>query len=202
MPAIRGCCQAASRGHFRELMASTSRSPELPAGATESARWGPGRATAEQLEAHVALLELLSLDPSLQRRLQLEVAARLADVAAQPTDPGAPQAAAVLEAATVGRLVPVVRRWSEGGVIDVAIGTPAGVSVGARGAITVTVGVRWVADIWGRYLAAVGGFLVLEVHRIVEDRAEITGWASPAGDPARLLLRGPAPWRVVERLER
>jgi hypothetical protein len=162
---------------------------------------------ADQAERHLGLLQLLSLDPSLQRRLQLEVASHLADLAdveGAGRDAGgwdqAASAYAALEAATVGRIVPVVRRWSAGLVVDAAIGTPAGVSTGLRGAITITVGSRWLADVWGRYLAAVGGFLVLEVNRIVEDRAEVTGLASPTGQPGRLLVRGPAPWRVIQRL--
>jgi hypothetical protein len=167
-------------------------------------------ATAEQADRQLGLLELLSLDPSLQRRLQLEVAAHLAAVAdvEQPSDPhGTPggweraaSAYAVLEAATVGRIVPVIRRWSTGLVVDVVIGAPSGLATSDRGSVTLTVGSRWVADVWGRYLAAVGGFLVLEVNRIVDDRAEVTGLATPDGQPVRLLVRGPAPWRVIQRL--
>jgi hypothetical protein len=173
--------------------------------ATESPR--PWAVSSEQAERHLGLLELLSLDPSLQRRLQLEVASHLADLAAMDGSGGeagawdqAASAYAALEAGTVGRIVPVVRRWSAGLVVDAAIGTPAGVATGGNGAITITVGSRWLADVWGRYLAAVGGFLVLEVNRIVEDRAEVTGVASPGSHPGRLLVRGPAPWRVIQRL--
>jgi hypothetical protein len=82
----------------------------------------------------------------------------------------------------------------------VVIGAPSALATSDRGAVTLTVGSRWVADVWGRYLAAVGGFLVLEVNRIVDDRAEVTGLATPDGQPVRLLVRGPAPWRVIQRL--
>ncbi len=180
----------------------------------------PGVAVAER---YLGLLELLALDPAVQRRLQLEVATNLADLASGPAtsdrdDPSgdsgpalaAGSAWAVLEAATVGRLTPVVRRWAATPSVEIAIGSPAGVVVGRQAGVSpgagyrtmVTVGPGWLGEVWGRYLAAVDGFLVLEVHRIVEDRAEVTGLANPEGEPARLLVRGPAPWRVEQRLDR
>lgn len=172
------------------------------------------------LEDRLALLELLGLDPSLQRRLQLQVAAYLAGLVEgtdQPAHPSSPpeaeasdageaaevhsaSAAAVLEAATVGRLVPVVRRWAPGRRVEVAIGPP-GVRVDERGTVVVTAGWRWLADVWGKYLASVGGFLVLGVDRIIEDRAVLVGWGDPAGEPAHLVVKGPAPWRVIERVD-
>jgi hypothetical protein len=172
-------------------------------------------------EDRLALLSLLDLDPSLQRRLQLQVAAYLADLtegADQPAHPSSSSglgpsdpdpdgtevhsasAGAVLEAATVGRLVPVVRRWAPEHRVEVAIGPP-GVKIDERGTVVVTAGWRWLADAWGKYLASVNGFLVLEVHRIIEDRAVVTGWGAPNAAPARLTLRGPAPWRVIDRAE-
>jgi hypothetical protein len=75
------------------------------------------------------------------------------------------------------------------------------VQVDERGTVVVTAGWRWLADVWGRYLASVGGFLVLGVDRIIEDRAVVEAWGDPAGQAARLTLRGPAPWRVVERAD-
>lgn len=154
-----------------------------------------------------SLLELLALEAGLQRRLQLEVAVNLLGQAAA-TEAGSPEAdsmRSILEAATVGRLVPAVRRWAGAGHVDVAVtdgaaGDKPGV-VSRPGGVAVTVGWSWLTEVWGRYLTVVGGFLVLGVDRIIEDRAEVTGVGAPGGEVARLLLRGPAPWHVIQRLE-
>jgi hypothetical protein len=69
----------------------------------------------------------------------------------------------------------------------------------AGGATVVGVTPTWLAQVWGRYLSLVDGFLVLKVNRIVEDRAEVIGLGRPGGDPALLTLRGPAPWRAISR---
>src|SRR5579875_472247 len=175
------------------------------------------------------LLELLALEAGLQRRLQLEVAVNLLDaLAAEPASPGADSMRAILEAATVGRLVPAVRRWAGAWDVEVRV-APAGVDdagagdagagdagvgdagadgrspqaaavVSRPGGVAVTVGWHWLTEVWGRYLTVVGGFLVLGVDRIVEDRAEVRAVAAPGGEVARLLLRGPAPWHVIQRL--
>lgn len=158
------------------------------------------------------LLELLALEAGLQRRLQLEVAVNLLDaLTAEPASPDADSRRAILEAATVGRLVPAVRRWAGAWDVDVRV-APTGVDGDGRpaqeaavvtrpGGVAVTVRWHWLTEVWGRYLTVVGGFLVLEVDRIIEDRAEVRAVAAPGGEVARLLLRGPAPWHVIQRLE-
>jgi hypothetical protein len=154
-------------------------------------RAGSPRPTPD-LDRHLGLLELLALDPALIRRLQQEVAHHLAGVGGGP-------ALAAVEAATVGRLTTVLRRWTGGtGTVRVELGDEPGVR---RDAATVTATVRptWLAEVWGRYLAVVDGFAVVDVHRVVDDRAEVTGVGAPGGGPARLVLRGPAPWHVERR---
>ncbi len=150
------------------------------------------------------LLELLALPAGLQRRLQAEVVANLTGTGAQgpqgpSPNPGDDALDAVLAAATIGRLEPIARRWAGTAALDLAVGPP-GVTA-ARGRVAVTVDGRWLGAVWGRYLGSVDGFLVLGVHRIVEDRAEVTGVGAPGGDPARLVLTGPAPWRVETRID-
>lgn len=131
-----------------------------------------------------ALLSLLALGPQLERRLQQEVAAALAES-------GEPSAGAALEAATAGRLLPVLRRWGGPGSWDVAVGPPA--AEPGR----VTVGPDWLAEVWGSYLAVVAGHLVLEVLEAEGGRARVRGVPAP-GRPARVLtVVGPAPWRAL-----
>jgi hypothetical protein len=150
----------------------------------------------EANEHRLGLIELLAVDPAIGRRLQSEVAHNLA--AAQPL-PDAHRL--VLEAATVGRLTPIARRWSgDDRPLTVDLGDHPGVRV-SRAGMTVTVRPDWLAAIWGRYLGVVDHFLVVDVHRIVEGRTEVTAVASPGGAPARLLLRGPAPWHVERRTD-
>jgi hypothetical protein len=143
---------------------------------------------------HLGLIELLALDPSIVRRLQSEVAFNLS--APRPLPDGN---RIVLEAATVGRLQSIARRWSGSErPPNVTLGDEPGAYTDAGG-LTVTVRPSWLAEIWGRYLGVVDHFLILDVHRIVEDRAEVTGLGAPGGAPARLTLRGPAPWQVHHR---
>jgi hypothetical protein len=155
---------------------------------------GTGQGRIEANRHQLGLIELLALDPSIVRRLQSEVAHNLS--AAQPL-PDANRM--VLEAATVGRLESIARRWSGSDrPPTVTLGDEPGADMDARG-LTVTVRPTWLAEIWGRYLGVVDHFLILDVHRIVEDRAEVTGVAVAGGEPARLTLRGPAPWHVEHR---
>lgn len=135
---------------------------------------------------------LVALGPALERRLQLEVAATVA----KGWTPGQ---GAILEAATVGRLTKALGRWLEPGhraVIELAERS-AVTDIG--GTTIVRLAPTWLAQVWGRYLTLVDGFLVLEVNRVVENRAEVIGLGRPGGEPARLTLRGPAPWRAVDR---
>lgn len=153
-----------------------------------------GAGYVEALTGRLALLRLLALEPSLQRRLQQEVADHLASNGGETAD-------ALLEAAVVGRLGPIARRWAgPGRQVTVELGSPPAVTAqpGDR-RVGVRVGRRWLADVWGRYLGAVSGFLVLDVARIVSDRAEVTGVAEPGAEPTTLTLAGPAPWRVLRR---
>jgi hypothetical protein len=151
-------------------------------------RPGPGRAALH----HLGLIELLALDAAVGRRLQSEVARSLAERA---TDADL----VVLEAATVGRLLPIARRWSGAArPVEITLGDAPSVEVEGR-AVRVTVGRNWLAGIWGRYLSVVDHFLVLDVHRIVDVRAEVTAVAEPGGERVRLTLRGPAPWHVARR---
>jgi hypothetical protein len=78
-------------------------------------RAGSPRPTPD-LDRHLGLLELLALDPALIRRLQQEVAHHLAGVGGGP-------ALAAVEAATVGRLTTVLRRWT-GGTGTVRVSPP------------------------------------------------------------------------------
>jgi hypothetical protein len=153
---------------------------------------GHGRIEANR--RHLGLIELLALDPSIVRRLQSEVAYNLS--APRPL-PDANRI--ILEAATVGRLASIARRWSGSDrPPTVTLGDEPGADIDAGG-LTVRVRPTWLAEIWGRYLGVVDHFLILDVHRIVEDRAEVTGVAAPGGEAARLTLRGPAPWHVHHR---
>jgi hypothetical protein len=157
-------------------------------------RGGPRSGRIGANEHQLGLIELLALEPPVGRRLQSEVAHNLSR--RQPL-PAANRV--VLEAATVGRLQPIARRWSGSEhQTEVVLGDTPGVRAG-RDSVTVTVRPTWLAAIWGRYLGVVDGFLVLDVHRIVDDRADVTGVGAPGGDPARLTLRGPAPWHVERR---
>lgn len=159
------------------------------------------RQAAEEAEDPLARL-LVLLDPALERRLQLEVAAGVADG-------GDASEAAVLEAATVGRLGRILDRWlgpdsglqgrpGPGHGATVRIGDRSGVEE-VDGQVIVTLAPTWLGQIWGRYLSLVDGFLVLEVNRIVPGRAEVIGVGRPGGDPAVLTLVGPGPWRAVTR---
>ncbi len=129
-----------------------------------------------------ALLSLLALGPQLERRLQQEVAAHLA----------ASKQVASLEAATAGRLVPVLRRWGGGGPWETSIGEP-----GVDGPARVAVGPQWLAEVWGSYLAVVAGHLVLDVLDADGDRARVWAVSSPGRQPRALTVVGPAPWRAV-----
>jgi hypothetical protein len=134
------------------------------------------------------------LDPALERRLQLEVAHTVGAGYA----PGTSEAA-VLEAATVGRAARALERWlGPGRACSVTIATAPAVTEAGDAAL-VTLAPTWLAQVWARYLSLVDGFLVLEVNRIVEDRAEVVGVGRPGGEPALLTLRGPAPWRAISR---
>jgi hypothetical protein len=177
-------------------------SPGRPGGPPRLARWvpltaGPASAAAvrppwlddAQWEAHVELLSLLALDARLQRRLQAHVAAHLLELPDR-------SARAALEAATIGRLRPVLERWRPAARARAAVGETPGVDPDGL----VTVRRDWLVAVWCRYLSLVDGFLVLDVHRSVPGRAEVT--AAPATTDsrlARLTVAGPAPWRVVER---
>jgi hypothetical protein len=145
-------------------------------------------------EEHLGLIELLAVDPALGRRLQSEVAHNLSTPRPLPASN-----LVVLEAATVGRLTPIARRWSGADRHPtVRLGDRPGVEADRNG-VTVTVRPTWLTEIWGRYLGVVDHFLVIDVQRVVDDRAEVTGVGAPAGEPARLTLRGPAPWHVERR---
>ncbi|MDQ6838432.1 MAG: hypothetical protein M3137_08915 [Actinomycetota bacterium] len=141
------------------------------------------------------LARLLGLvDPALDRRLQLEVAHHMATRYV----PGSSEAV-VVEAATVGRLTRTLDRW-------LGPNHRSSVSITSSPEVTEDDGVAhisltpvWLARVWARYLALVDGFLVLDVNRIVDDRAEVIGVGEPRGDPALLTVTGPAPWRVVSR---
>ncbi|MDQ2726788.1 MAG: hypothetical protein M3Y91_02745 [Actinomycetota bacterium] len=134
------------------------------------------------------------LDPALERRLQLEVAHTVGARYAAGTSE-----AVILEAATVGRSARILERWlGPGRRSSVTIATSSGVAEEDGGA-AVSLAPTWLAQVWARYLSLVDGFLVLEVNRIVEDRAEVIGLGRPGGDPALLTLRGPAPWRAISR---
>jgi hypothetical protein len=145
--------------------------------------------TDKQWHAHIELLSLLALDGRLQRRLQAHVATALLARSDR-------SARAALEAATIGRLRPVLKRWAPDRQPTTTVSERPG--VGPEGGVTV--GWDWLLAVWCRYLALVDGFLVLEVHRLVTDRAEVTAIGpEPRAEAARLTLRGPAPWRVVAR---
>lgn len=140
------------------------------------------------------------LDPALERRLQLEAAHAAGARYATGTSE-----ALVVEAATVGRLTRTLPRWLGPGhrssvTIDASPGSPAVTDAG--GAALISLAPTWLAQVWARYLSLVDGFLILQVNRIVEDRAEVIGLGRPGGDPAVLTLRGPAPWRAISRQER
>ncbi|MDQ2725217.1 MAG: hypothetical protein M3Y36_06950 [Actinomycetota bacterium] len=134
------------------------------------------------------------LDPALERRLQLEVAHNLGDRWAAGTSE-----AMILEAATVGRLTKTLGRWlgpDRRPSVTIAA-SPAVTEDGGEAVISLPP--TWLAQVWARYLSLVDGFFVLEVNRIVEDRAEVIGLGRPGGDPALLTLRGPVPWRAISR---
>ncbi len=134
------------------------------------------------------------LDPALERRLQLEVAHTTGARYATGTSE-----ALVLEAATVGRLTKALERWlGHGRPSSVTITTTPGVTE-SDGVTVVSLAPTWLAEVWARYLSLVDGFLIIEVTRIVEDRAEVIGLGRPGGDPALLTLKGPAPWRAISR---
>ena len=111
-------------------------------------------------------LLLLSLDPRLQHRLQVSVAAELA----------ARGTGAALGAATAARALPALRAigWS-GDLADITLGaapvlTPAGAVLPPT----------WVAAVWGRGLAAaVPGHLVLDVTDVAPDGAVRVVAAAP-----------------------
>jgi hypothetical protein len=145
----------------------------------------------KQWESHVELLSLLALDARLQRRLQAHVAS---DLYGRPDR----SARAALEAATIGRLRPVLDRWAPGRSrsVTVTVGEKPGVDEG----LSVTVRPDWLITVWCRYLSLVDGFLVLDVPRRVPGRVEVTAASAVPGAPlARLTVSGPAPWRVVAR---
>jgi hypothetical protein len=147
------------------------------------------RASSGDPEADFALLSLLSLDAPVQRRLQSEVAANLAAAGGGPES----SAWAVIEAATVGRLLPVLRRWAGMRRYEISIGAP-GCADGP--AVAVSVGPQWLAQVWGPYLAVVDGHLVLEVHDADDVGAEVTALRAPGEGLRRLRVRGPAPWHL------
>lgn len=145
----------------------------------------------KQWESHVELLSLLALDARLQRRLQAHVAS---DLYGRPDR----SARAALEAATIGRLRPVLKRWAPD--LNRAVTVHVGDEPGVDTHLSVTVRPDWLIAVWCRYLSLVDGFLVLNVHRIVPGRAEVTAASPvPGASLARLTVSGPAPWRVVAR---
>ena len=134
-----------------------------------------------------ALLSLLALEPALQRRLQQQAAAGLAAPAGGPVPP-------VLEAATVGRLRPVLDRWAGRRDWEVTVGE-AGTDPARPAAVRV--GPEWLAEVWGNYLAVVAGHLVLAVLDADRGRTRVLAVAAPGKPPRPLRVRGPAPWRAV-----
>ena len=161
------------------------------------ARRHPGDtiSSAAALQSDDPLARLLGhLDPGLERRLQLEVAHTVGSRYVAGTSE-----AAVVEAATVGRLTRTLERWLGPADRPSVTITPSPAVTEVDGATVVGLPPTWLAQVWGRYLSLVDGFLVVAVNRIVEDRAEVIGVGRPGGDPALLTLRGPAPWRAISR---
>jgi len=136
----------------------------------------------------VGLVRLLGLDPLLQRRLHQQVAAHLS-ASSDPSE------RAALEAASVGRLRPVLDRWAgrrdwETSVSDEASYDPAR-------PLAVGVGPHWLAEVWGNHLAVVSGHLVLAVLDRDRRHTRVLALSSPGRPPRELSVKGPAPWRAV-----
>ncbi len=138
----------------------------------------------------LGLLRVLGLEPLLQRRLHQQVAAHLA-ASGDPSD------RAILEAATLGRLRPVLDRWGgrrawEIGVVDAGDVTP-----DPHRPRVVGVGPEWLAEVWGNHLAVVAGHLVLRVVDRDRRRTRVLAVPAPGRPPRALTVRGPAPWRAL-----
>lgn len=176
---------ASPSGRFRRPASPRRIAPPGPA------MYRPPWLDDKQWESHVELLSLLALDARLQRRLQAHVANDLHD---RPDR----SARAALEAATIGRLRPILDRWAPGRSRSITV--TVGEEPGVDDRLSVTVRPDWLITVWCRYLSLVDGFLVLDVHRSVPGRVEVTAASPVPGAPlARLTLSGPAPWRVVDR---
>lgn len=164
-------------------------------------RWPPNAIDDidKQLEQHrrrLALLSVLALPAPFQQRLQLTVTAHWAGRHSSG-DPGVEQQLPRLEAAVVGRAMPVLRTWLGRSVpVDVSLGLPGeppSVIVNQGGAVA-RFGLDWLANVWGREMALVGGQVVLEVHHAGRTRVTVTALGTN-GRSRRLALQGPAPWR-------
>ena len=134
------------------------------------------------------LLRILGLDPLLQRRLHQQVAAHLS-ASVDPSD------RAALEAATLGRLRPVLDRWGGRREWETSLSDPGAYDPGRP--LAVGVGPGWLAEVWGNHLAVVSRHLVVAV--LDRDRRHTRVLALPApGRPLReLSVKGPAPWRAL-----
>jgi hypothetical protein len=140
--------------------------------------------------ADLGLLRLLGLDPLLQRRLHQQVAAHLAS-SVDPSD------RATLEAATTGRLRPVLDRWAGRREWETTLTATAGGAYDPRRPLAVGVGPEWLAEVWGNHLAVVSGHLVFAVTERDRRRTRVTALPAP-GRPLRpLVVKGPAPWRAL-----
>lgn len=133
------------------------------------------------------LLALLALESPLQRRLQQQVAAHLA------SSPD-PARAAVLRAATLGRLRPLLDRWGGRRAWEVGFGEP---GMDPSSPVAVSVGPAWLAEVWGNYLGVVAGHLVLAVLDPGRSRTRVLAVRDPGQPPRALWVRGPAPWRAL-----
>jgi hypothetical protein len=133
---------------------------------------------AEKVAARrLGFLLLVGLDARLLHRLQASVAAALAT---------RPDRAAPLAAATAARALPRLRDlgWA-GGLADVAVTADGGPELAPDRALLPP---TWVAEVWGRDLAAaVDGHLVVEVTAVTDEGLDVVALA-PAGK-ARMAVR-------------
>jgi len=168
--------------------AGAGRNAVLPARGQKPGPAGGGDATASGIERLAGL----------GRALSMRLAASVTSTLLEQLGSGrleAPSARAALEASLFGRALCVLRAWVGDPSLDIAldVAEPAQAEIRPSGDahhLHVALPLMWVADVWGRELATVGGRFSLGVVDSSDDGITLWTIGSDYGTPRPLSIQG------------